>query len=125
VAIVLYGMRVKPATARHRVWTAVMALMRVLPIWTPWGPKVPLRVLPALPEIPPGIIQTSLTVPPAVSMPEAVLLGIYLLGLCPCSLRLRGYRFLIGLSSLMGSQLLRYAVKSCSSLLSRFCAIGS
>ena len=50
-AIVLYVMRVKQAALRHRVWTGVMALMLMLPVWTAWGPRVPLRVLPALPQI--------------------------------------------------------------------------
>jgi hypothetical protein len=49
-AIVLYAMRVKTAAARHRVWAGVMALMLALPIWTAWGPKASLRVLPTLAE---------------------------------------------------------------------------
>ena len=47
-ALVLYAMRVKAAAARHSVWAAVVVLMLVLPIWTAWGPKAPLRVLPPL-----------------------------------------------------------------------------
>jgi len=94
-AIVLYVMRVKPAAARYRVWRGAMALMLILPIWTLWGPKVPLRILPALPQItandttvPSGIMPTSLTASPAISTREAVLLGIYLLGLCVFLIRL-------------------------------------
>jgi hypothetical protein len=45
---VLYAMRVKTATAKHSVWAGVVALMLFLPIWTAWGPKAPLRVLPPL-----------------------------------------------------------------------------
>jgi hypothetical protein len=50
-ATLLYAMRIKAAAAKHRVWTGVMVLMLVLPIWTTWGPKISLRVLPALPEL--------------------------------------------------------------------------
>ena len=47
-AIVLWLMRVKAATAKHNVWAGVVALMLLLPIWTAWGPKMSLRVLPPL-----------------------------------------------------------------------------
>ena len=44
-ALVLYTMRVKAAAAKHSVWASVVLLMLVLPIWTAWGPKAPLRLL--------------------------------------------------------------------------------
>jgi bla regulator protein blaR1 len=44
--IVLSAMRVKAAAVKHRVWTAVVLLMLILPLWIAWGPKAPLRVLP-------------------------------------------------------------------------------
>jgi len=47
-AIVLYAMRVKSAAVRHIVWSGVVVLMLVLPIWTTWGPKASLRLLPPL-----------------------------------------------------------------------------
>lgn len=46
-AIVLYAMRVKVAAVKHRVWTAVLLLMLALPFWIVWGPKAPVRILPA------------------------------------------------------------------------------
>src|SRR5207253_6936176 len=49
-AILLHIMRVKDAAAKHRVWTGVMVLMLLLPVWATWGPKVSLRVLPPLPR---------------------------------------------------------------------------
>jgi bla regulator protein blaR1 len=49
-ALVLYAMRVESATAKHRAWTGVVLLMLVLPMWTAWGPKAPVRVLPPLIE---------------------------------------------------------------------------
>src|SRR6266705_3302679 len=45
-ALVLYALPVRPAAARHRVWTSVVLLILLLLVWTPWGPKVSLRVLP-------------------------------------------------------------------------------
>ena len=45
-AIVLYSMRVKVASVKHRVWTSVLLLMLVLPLWIAWGPKAPIRILP-------------------------------------------------------------------------------
>src|ERR1700730_3957814 len=49
-AMVLYAMAVESATAKHRAWTGVVLLMLVLPMWTAWGPKAPVRVLPPLIE---------------------------------------------------------------------------
>lgn len=49
-AVVLRTIGVKPAAARHTAWTSVMLTMLLLPIWTAWGPKAPLRLLP--PELP-------------------------------------------------------------------------
>jgi len=46
-ALVLYAMRVKVASVKHRVWTAVLQLMLALPLWIAWGPKAPIRILPA------------------------------------------------------------------------------
>ena len=46
-ALVLYAMRIKVASVKHRVWTAVLLLMLALPLWIAWGPKAPIRILPA------------------------------------------------------------------------------
>ena len=48
-AAMLLLFRVKMAAARHRAWAGVAVLMMLLPVWTAWGPKAPLRVLPAAP----------------------------------------------------------------------------
>src|ERR1700677_4330260 len=45
-ATVLWVMRVKTAPARHALWTGVVVLMLLLPLWTAWGPRVSWRVLP-------------------------------------------------------------------------------
>ena len=45
-AIVLRTIGVKPAAARHTAWTSVMLTMLLLPVWTLWGPKAPIRLLP-------------------------------------------------------------------------------
>ena len=47
-AIVLSAMKVKEPTAKHQIWTGVLALMLMLPIWMSWGPKASLRILPTL-----------------------------------------------------------------------------
>jgi len=98
-AIVLYAMRVKAAGVKHRVWTAVVLLMLLLPAWTAWGPKAPVRVLPPSTErtaieaigptdmLPaadaqPGGAGVKIPEPtrPLLSGGQEVLLGIYLLG---------------------------------------------
>jgi hypothetical protein len=45
-AVVLRMIGIKPAAARHTAWTSVMLTMLLLPIWTIWGPKTPIRLLP-------------------------------------------------------------------------------
>jgi hypothetical protein len=47
-AVVLRAAGIKPAAARHTAWTSVLLTMLLLPIWTAWGPKTPLRLLPPL-----------------------------------------------------------------------------
>ena len=46
-AAVLEILRVKTAGARHAAWVSVVVLMLVLPVWTAWGPKALVPVLPA------------------------------------------------------------------------------
>ena len=45
-AAVLRTIGIKPAAARHTAWTSVMLTMLLLPIWTAWGPKTPIPLLP-------------------------------------------------------------------------------
>jgi hypothetical protein len=45
-AVVLRTIGIKPAAARHTAWTGVMLTMLLLPIWTAFGPKTPIRLLP-------------------------------------------------------------------------------
>jgi len=94
-AIVLYVMRIRAAAARHRVWTVVVLLMLVLPIWMAWGPKASLRLLPqlaqanahiALPQ--PVLLATNFPPSALISSWQAALLGIYLSGLCLLLFRL-------------------------------------
>jgi beta-lactamase regulating signal transducer with metallopeptidase domain len=94
-AIVLYAMRVNAATARHSVWTGVVALMLLLPLWTAWGPKAALRVLPPLAQsianrakAPLEIASTGVPRSTPIDPKLAVLLGAYLLGLCLLLFRL-------------------------------------
>jgi BlaR1 peptidase M56/surface antigen-like variable number repeat protein len=121
-AIVLYAMRVKAAAARHGVWAGVVALMLVLPIWTAWGPKVLVRVLPPLAQStankaisPADIVSTGVLPSPVVSPSQVVLLGVYLLGL-----GLLLFRLAIG--TVRARRLVRDAVLHDSMPTSAFCA---
>lgn len=94
-ALVLYMMRVKAAAEKHRVWAVVVLVMLVLPIWSAWGPKASLRVLPPLAQstaneaiAAAGTLSTAILQSPPVSTWQAVLLGVYVLGLCLLLLRL-------------------------------------
>lgn len=66
VAIVLWIMRIKTASARHAVWASVVLVMMLLPAWVAWGPKAPLRVLP------PELGQAAPVFTPLVEAPVAV-----------------------------------------------------
>src|ERR1700722_18954662 len=104
-AAVLRILQVKMAAARHRAWAGVAVLMMLLPVWTAWGPKASLRVLPAgsteaanRPTRPPETFSASalpgfdLKAAPPAPRPaanwRAVLTGIYLLGVCVMLARL-------------------------------------
>jgi GWxTD domain-containing protein len=47
-AAVLLAFRIRTAANRHAAWTSVVLFMLLLPVWTAWGPKAPVRVLPPL-----------------------------------------------------------------------------
>lgn len=94
-AIVLYAMRVRTASAKHSVWAGMVALMLFLPIWTAWGPKAPLCVLPPLAQNNARnsnvLIETFSTDglrSNPVSPGLVVFVGAYLLGLCLLLFRL-------------------------------------
>ncbi len=94
-ALVLYVMRVKAAPARHSVWKSVVLLMLGLPIWTIWGPKAPLYVLPPLPQFIANGAALSATThltafgPSSIALNwQSALVGVYLLGLGLLLLRL-------------------------------------
>ena len=99
-ALVLRLLRVRVASVRHRVWLAVLLLMLALPLWTAWGPKAELRLLPAsverfaspptaLPAIPTADATQPIAAPAQttrathrlLTTTEEILLGIYLFGL--------------------------------------------
>ncbi len=46
IAAVLRLLRIRSAAARHAAWTAVLAVMLLMPAWTAWGPKLALPILP-------------------------------------------------------------------------------
>ena len=45
-AAVLKVLRITTASGRHAMWTVVLLAMLTLPMWTLWGPKASLPVLP-------------------------------------------------------------------------------
>jgi hypothetical protein len=72
-----------------------VALMLLLPIWTAWGPRASLRLLPPLAQsiankgAPPADILSNGVLPsPLISSGQAILLAVYLLGLCLLLFRL-------------------------------------
>jgi hypothetical protein len=121
-AIVLAAMKVKEPTAKHQIWSGVLALMLLLPIWTPWGPKASLRLLPPLTQESAkqaGVPFENLSSRGAAfyaKKPEiTLLLGIYLLGACLQLLRL-------GIGTLRSRKLAREAVLCEGLLTSSLCA---
>jgi bla regulator protein BlaR1 len=65
-AVVLWAMRIKSPATRHAAWTAVVAAMLLLPIWSSIGPKLSLRVLRMTPA-PVAIVATPAEAVPNVS----------------------------------------------------------
>ncbi len=121
-AIVLYAMRVKSAAVRHIVWSGVVVLMLVLPIWTTWGPKASLRLLPPLAQATANeamaraaVLPTAVPASPVVSIWQTVLRGVYLSGLF-----LLLFRLAIG--TVRARRLAREAVVHDSIRTSRLCA---
>ena len=45
-AVILRILRIRAAAAQHAVWTGVLAVMLLLPVWVQWGPKAALPLLP-------------------------------------------------------------------------------
>jgi beta-lactamase regulating signal transducer with metallopeptidase domain len=81
-AAILPLMRARSAAVRHAVWTGVVLLMLLLPVWTGWGPKAELRILrsPAtvLREIAPMALQSEMAAVPmtnAATRPSVALIN--------------------------------------------------
>ena len=43
---VLWATHMKAPALRHAMWTCVVIAMLLLPLWTIWGPKASMQVLP-------------------------------------------------------------------------------
>jgi hypothetical protein len=48
-AVILRATRIKTPVALHAAWTGVLLSMLLLPVWTAWGPRASMRVLPPVP----------------------------------------------------------------------------
>jgi hypothetical protein len=47
--VILWATRIKTPVALHAAWTGVLLSMLFLPVWTVWGPRASMRVLPPMP----------------------------------------------------------------------------
>ena len=50
-AVILWATRIKTPVALHAAWTGVLLSMLLLPVWTAWGPRTSVRVLPPVPAL--------------------------------------------------------------------------
>jgi beta-lactamase regulating signal transducer with metallopeptidase domain len=121
-AIVLSVMRVKAAAAKHSVWAAMVLLMLVLPVWAAWGPKASLRLLPSSAQmnansviVPAVALSTTFQPSRLISIWPAVLLAVYLLGVCFLLFRL-------AIGTIRARRMVRTAVTRCGVHTSALCA---
>jgi protein involved in polysaccharide export with SLBB domain len=129
-AAVLRFMKVRTAAVRHAVWTRVVVVMLLLPVWLTWGPKAYLRVLPnathqpAVVAIAPRMLVNLTRMPPAQASPSGthpaprwpkLALGFYLLGVGVLLARLT-------IGTARAHTLARRAVNRAGSLTSASCA---
>jgi len=128
-AVALRVVRVKSAAARHAAWAAVVVMMLTLPVWTAWGPRASLRVLPAAATgaaVPVNFASQALAGPSASAVSAAplhasswnwwtCLAGVYLLGVVTLMIRL-------GIGTVRAHALLRTAADRDGKLTSPACA---
>jgi beta-lactamase regulating signal transducer with metallopeptidase domain len=63
--LILWATRVKTPVAVHAAWTGVVLSMLLLPVWTMWGPRASMRVLPPVPA------RREIVTTPQAAVPEA------------------------------------------------------
>jgi uncharacterized protein (TIGR03435 family) len=130
-AAVLAMLGVKTAAARHAAWSGVVLAMLVLPLWTAWGPKAALRVLPqgaaraaAVLHAPAPLSARPVVADRAPNNPApsrhgwnwgTIALGAYLLGVCALLLRL-------GIGTARARRLLRHAASDDGVMVSPCCS---
>ena len=127
---VLRLLRVKTAGARHAAWAGVLILMLLLPVWTAWGPRAAMRVLPPtaasaanlpIPFSAPVPMAATAAAVPTPSRPPSVwswrtaLAAVYLLGVFCLLMRL-------ALGTLRAHVLVRQAEERDGRLTSSSCA---
>jgi hypothetical protein len=133
-AVILWATRIKTPVALHAAWTGVLLSMLLLPVWTVWGPRASMRVLPPMPaprEIVARLSGPGLHVPPANQRPldtvdsalvqtqgrdwQRVLLGIYVVIACTLLARL-------AIGTINTQRLVRGTVRRDGRLTSAMCA---
>jgi GWxTD domain-containing protein len=94
-AAALWAFRIRNASTRHATWASVVLVMMLLPLWTAWGPKAPVRVLPTVAEKTgpnPGPLPLILPMAHASALEHSTKfvwpVAIYLLGVCALLARL-------------------------------------
>lgn len=121
--IVLAALRIRTAATRHAAWASVVLFMLLLPYWTVWVPKLPIRLLsPVADKAGTSVSQVSIQGLPIADAAQRqgsswgrnLLAGIYLLGFCT----LLG-RLLIG--TVRASRLARLATKQSGKLTNPSC----
>ena len=64
IAAIVYVLRIVNAPARHTAWCGVLFAMLLLPVFSAWGPKATIPVLPAI-EFRPIAVEPALDTAPA------------------------------------------------------------
>jgi TonB family protein len=86
-ALVLQIFRVRNAAARHSIWAGAVVMMLLLPAWSEWGARIPLRILPPLAQTTAIDATVAIGVLPGAlrheSLPtwQLLLIALYMLGL--------------------------------------------
>jgi beta-lactamase regulating signal transducer with metallopeptidase domain len=143
IAVTLKLLRIHTASARHLAWTALLIVMLLLPIWSFWGPKLSVPILPSrgnsvettsyptqdiTPNLPhvqvtkvirpaqPGLVITTVRSPARSLVLKLILLICYIAGVSVMAIRL-----IVG--TIQARSLKRSAIADDEILVSSHCAV--